>query len=57
MFSVVLHLSGRFLSEETPVPLGPRQPGQLLAEAEGAMPIVRRTVNRKAFAFFIVDQL
>src|SRR5439155_22927161 len=52
-FSFVLHFSGRFFSEEAPVPSGPRQPGQLPAVEESAAVIVRRTATRAANEFFM----
>src|SRR5437870_1287721 len=50
-FSFVLHFSGRFFSLETPVPSGPRQPGQLAAEAEAAALEIMRMAAKQWFSF------
>ena len=53
-FSFSLHLRGRFLSEDTPVPSGPRQPGQLPAAAESIVEAERMGARQIAIEFFTV---
>src|SRR5258705_5316338 len=53
-FSLVPHLSGKSFSVETPVPSGPRQPGQLLAVAASGLKMTSRAAKLRAKAVFIV---
>src|SRR5206468_8857436 len=46
--SLVLQCSGRFFSEQTPVPCGPRQAGQFSAETEYAKPSMEKKDSARA---------
>jgi hypothetical protein len=52
MFSVVLHLTGRFFSEDTPFPSGPRQPGQFPVGAENAVAATSNTAKQHTIDSF-----
>src|SRR5436190_17294407 len=53
-FSLVPHLRGKLFSVETPVPSGPRQPGQLLAEAVSGIERIDKVARPKAIEVFMV---
>jgi hypothetical protein len=53
-FSVAPHLTGRFFSEDTPVPSGPRQPGQFPDGAENAVAATSNTVRQHTTGLFFL---
>jgi hypothetical protein len=54
-FSVASHLTGRFFSEDTPFPSGPRQPGQFPVWDENAVAATRNTARQHTTdSFFLM---
>jgi hypothetical protein len=53
-FSVAPHLTGRFFSEDTPVPSGPRQPGQFPDGVENAVAATSNTVRQHTTGSFFL---
>src|SRR5260221_4214700 len=56
-FSLLLHLSGRFSSNETPLPSGPRQFGQLLVNAGTVIEMVTAISKPDASDVFMLIEL
>src|SRR5687768_4059512 len=50
-FSLVLHFTGKFFSDDIPALLGPRQPGQFAASSEGVTtrtnPLIVNRANKR----------
>jgi hypothetical protein len=57
-FVFASHLTGRFFSEDTPVPSGPRQPGQFPDGVENAVEATSNTARQNTTgSFFLILNL